>query len=269
MLDLSNLYNMAITYGLRFIYALLILFIGLKVVKMITKAFRHALERAKADASVSNFLTKMVEILLKVVVVIVILGMFGVEMASLIAILAAASFAVGMALQGSLANFAGGVLILILRPFTVGNYIESPSGSGTVTAIDIFYTHLLTPDNKVVVVPNGQLSNAATTNYSMMETRRVDLAFGVSYDSDIAKVKETLGKVIEGHSLVLKDPAPFIRLSEHGDSALVYTVRVWTQAADYWTVHFDLLEQAKEALDAAGIDIPYPHMNVLVAKDGE
>ncbi len=265
MTDMITSY--AITYGLQLLYALLILIVGLRVAKVLKKMAGKAFAKTKMDEPVVKFMTTLTGVLLKILVITIILGMFGVEMTSFIAVLAAASFAIGMALQGSLSNFAGGVLILTLKPFTVGDVIESPSGTGKVTEIDIFYTHLLTPDNKVVVVPNGALSNAATTNYSKMPTRRVDLSFGVSYDSDIEKVKKTIAGVIGKKEAILSEPAPFIRLSEHGDSALVYTVRVWCNAAEYWNVYFDLMEEVKDALDASGIDIPYPHMKILVDKE--
>ena len=266
-MNLEKINELFITYGLQVVYALLVLLIGLRVIKMIQKPLKKSFERSQIDDAVQKFLYSITEVLLKVILVTIIAGMFGVEMTSFIAVLGAAGFAVGMALQGSLSNFAGGVLILILKPFTVGDFIEAQGYTGVVKEIQIFYTHLLTPDNKLVVIPNGALSNASAVNYSVMDTRRVDLAFGVGYETNMVEVKKTILSVIESQGSVLKDPIPFIRLSEHGDSALVYTVRVWCNAADYWDVYFDLMENVKEAFDKANISIPYPHVEVVMEKE--
>lgn len=258
--------SLIVTYGIKVIYALIVLLIGLKLIKVLKKPIKKALEKSQVDEAVEKFLCSIFEVLLKVILVTIIISMFGVKMTAFIAVLGAAGFAVGLALQGSLSNFAGGVLILILKPFTVGDYIEAKGYSGTVSEIQIFYTYLMTPDNKSIVIPNGDLSNASVINYSKADTRRVDLAFGVGYDSDIKKVKSILQNVIQEHALIHDEPEPFVRLAEHGDSALVFKVRVWCQSSDYWTVHFDLMEQVKEAFDQEGVNIPYPHMEVVMQK---
>ena len=175
--------------------------------------------------------------------------------------------AIGLALQGSLGNFAGGVLIMIFKPIKIGDYIEAQSESGTVKEIGIFTTKLNTPDNKEIIIPNGALSNGNIVNYSVEDTRRVDLTFGVGYDSDIKKTKEVILSVIDSHPLILKDPAAAVNVSELADSSINFFTRVWVKKEDYWAVKFDIIEQTKEALDAAGIEIPYPHQ-VEIQKKG-
>lgn len=259
--------EMLITYGLKVIYALVVFLIGLRVIKVLKRPIQKAFEKSNIDEAVQHFLNSLVSALLKVLLVIVVASMVGVETTSLVAVIGAASFAVGLALQGSLSNFAGGVLILVMKPFEVGDFIEAQGYAGTVKEIHIFYTNIVTPDHKMIVIPNGALSNTSSVNYSKMATRRVDLVFGVGYESDIQKVKDVVLKVITNHELIHKDPDPFIRLAEHGDSALGFKVRVWCDSANYWKVYFDLMEEVKEAFDEAGINIPYPHVQVV--KDNE
>lgn len=264
---INQYYDVIAAKSLELVYALIVLLIGLRVIRAFRKPMETAFDKSKLDQAVQKFLFSLTNALLKVLLVIIVASMVGVETTSLVAVLGAASFAVGLALQGSLSNFAGGVLILVLKPFEVGDFIEAQGYAGTVREIQIFYTHLLTPDNKLIVIPNGALSNASAINYSKMEKRRVDLVFGVGYESDIQKVKDTVLKVIGSHELIDRDPEPFIRLAEHADSALVFKVRVWCNAADYWKVHFDMMEQVKEAFDEAKINIPYPHVEVVTSQE--
>jgi small conductance mechanosensitive channel len=181
-------------------------------------------------------------------------------MTTFVAVIGAAGLAIGLALQGSLSNLAGGVLIIALRPFKVGDYIEGVGQAGTVTEIGLFYTHLTTPDNRAIIIPNANIANSSLVNYGVFPTRRVDLEFSVSYDSSISHVKDVIQTVLEKNTQILSEPAPFVRLASHGASALNFKVRVWVMTEDFWDVHFALIEDVKLAFDQAGIEIPYPHM---------
>ncbi|MGJ8548803.1 mechanosensitive ion channel family protein [Winogradskyella wichelsiae] len=260
-------YNLIIQYGPKLILAIIIWIIGSWVVKVLVKGSQKAMTKANYDESLKKFLLNLVNWILKIILIIVVLGTLGIETTSFAAIIAAAGLAIGLALQGSLGNFAGGVLIMIFKPFKIGDYIQAQGESGTVKEIEIFTTKLTTPDNKEVIIPNGSLSNGNIVNFSTEATRRVDFTFGVGYDSDIKLTKETILSVINKHDLILKDPAPAINVSELGDSSINFFTRVWVNKADYWAVNFDVIEQTKEALDAAGIDIPYPHQ-VEIHKQG-
>jgi small conductance mechanosensitive channel len=197
---------------------------------------------------------------LKLLVIVTAIYTAGVEMTTFVAVIGAAGLAVGLALQGSLSNLAGGVLIIALRPFKVGDYVEGASQSGTVTEIGLFYTHLTTPDNKAVIIPNSNMANSSLVNYGVFPTRRVDLDFSVSYNSQIKLVKEVIMEVVSKNVMIMKDPEPFIRLARHGASSLDFKLRVWVKSEDYWDVYFTLIEDVKEAFDFAGIEIPYPHL---------
>ena len=249
----------ATTYGLKVIGAIIIWIVGSWVIKKIIKAFRKLMDKGAYEESLKKFLLNLTSAILKIVLIITILGTLGVPTAQFAAIIAAAGLAIGLALQGSLGNFAGGVLLMVFKPIKIGDFIEAQGVSGTVKEIEIFTTKLNTTDNKEIIVPNGALSNGNIVNYSTEATRRVDFTFGVGYDSDIKKTKEIIFSIINAHPLVLKEPATAVNLSELADSSLNFFTRGWVKKEDYWTVKFDVLEQTKEALDAAGIDIPYPH----------
>ncbi|MFB9056217.1 mechanosensitive ion channel family protein [Mariniflexile ostreae] len=259
--------DLAIQYGLKIIGAIVIWIIGSWIIGKLLKAVNKIMAKGDYDISLQKFLLNLIRWTLKIILVIVVLGTVGVETTSFAAMLAAVGLAIGMALQGSLGNFAGGVLIMIFKPIKIGDYIEAQGESGTVKEIEIFTTKLTTPDNKEVIIPNGALSNGNITNYSTQDTRRVDFTFGVGYDSDIKKTKDVIFNVINSHPLVLKDPATAVNVSELADSSINFFTRVWVKKEDYWTVKFDIMEQTKEALDAAGIDIPYPHQ-VEIHKQG-
>ncbi|MGP4072743.1 mechanosensitive ion channel family protein [Piscibacillus sp. B03] len=244
--------------------AIVVLVVGLISIKVITNAVGKQIDKSKLDNSLKPFLKSLTGTILKILLVISVIGILGVPMTSFVAIIAAAGFAIGLAFQGSLSNFAGGVLLLTIRPFRVGDYIEGNGYAGTVEAIQILYTELVTPDNKVIFIPNGNLSNSGIVNYSAKETRRVDFKFGVGYETDTQHVLRTLHQIVESHPSTLDDPEPFVRLSAHGDSAVEYTVRVWVNAEDFWDVHFDILEQVKTRFDQEQISIPYPQMDVHV-----
>lgn len=262
MFDVSFVQTVITPIALKLFYALVLLIVGLKVIKVLEKRLAKSMEKAELDPSLESFSLSIMRMVLKVVLFLIIAATLGVQMTSIIAMLGAASFAIGLAFQGSLANFAGGVLILIFKPFKIGDFIEGDGQMGTVREITIIYTYLTTVDNKNIVIPNGSLSNHTIVNYSKFDTRRVDLVFGVGYDSNIDHTKKTIGQVIENHPMVMKDPEPFIRLGNHNDSSLDFTVRVWCKSEDYWTVYFDMLEMVKEAFDREKIEIPYPHVDV-------
>ncbi|WP_423189374.1 mechanosensitive ion channel family protein [Alkalibacterium sp. f15] len=242
--------------------AIITLLVGLIVIKVIVKLIGSQISRSKLDESLKPFLMSIVSIGLNVLLIVSLIGILGIPTASFVAILGSFGLALGLAFQGSLSNLAGGVLLLTMRPFKVGDYIEGAGYDGTVKAIQILYTELITPDNKMVYIPNGNLSNSGIVNYSVHDTRRVDFTFGVGYEEDNHHVIQTLEGIIAKHTLILKDPEPFIRLSGHGDSAVEYTVRVWTKTENYWVVHFDLIEEVKTTFDREKISIPYPQMDI-------
>ncbi len=269
-MDLQELYQTAaelvVTYVPRIIGALIVLVVGLYVIKRLKKVLSTALGKSKIDDTLKPFLVSLAAAALKVLLVIVVLGMLSVNTSSFVAIIGASSLAIGLAFQGTLSNLAGGVLLLTLRPFKVGDFITAVGHSGTVEAIHVFNTILVTPDNKVISIPNGNLSNTSVINFSQKSTRRVDLNFGVGYEQDISKVKDVLTEICTSHELIHQDPAPFIKVSEHADSAVIFVVRVWTDSANFWAVHFDLMETVKKRFDQEGISIPFPQMDIHMDK---
>ena len=252
-------YELVMTFGPKLIAAILIWVFGSWAVKIILKGLTKTMGKRDYDLSLKKFLTNLIRWGLKIVLIIVVLGTVGIETTSFAALLASVGLAIGLALQGSLGNFAGGVLIMIFKPFKIGDLIEAQGQMGVVKEIEIFTTKLTGLSNKEIIIPNGSLSNGNIVNYTTEGTRRVDLVFGVGYDSDIKKTKEALLKVLTSHPKVLNEPAPSVNLLELADSSINFAVRPWCEAADYWTVYFEVTEQTKEALDAAGIEIPYPH----------
>ena len=265
-MNLDYLYEQAVTYGGRIILSLVVLLIGLAVIKHFMKFVEKGFEKNNLDVSLRPFLMSLIKITLKIVLIISVASMMGAQMTSFIAILGSAGLAIGLALQGSLSNFAGGVLILLLKPFTVGDYIEAAGYSGTVTEIQMFYTILTTPDNKKIIVPNSNMSNSGTVNYTANPTRRVDFVFGVGYESDILEVKETLKKIAMEDPLVLKEPEPQIVLGQHDASSINFYYRVWCNADDYWTIYFETMEKVKIAFDEKNISIPFSQMDVHMIK---
>ncbi len=257
-LDMALVQSIAV----KLVGGILVLVIGFPVANFIGKKIGELLEKQKFDLALRKFLKSFLINVLKVLVVMTAAQVMGADLAAFTAIIAAVSFAVGLAFQGSLANFAGGVLLLMLRPFTIGDLVIASGELGVVEEIGIIYTKLFSLDNKVIMLPNGPLVAGTITNFSAENTRRVDLVFGASYDAPVEKVKSAIMSVIDAHELVLRDPEPFVRLSEHNASSLDYTVRVWVKAPDYWTVHFDLLEQVKAKFDEENIEIPYNKLDV-------
>ena len=254
--------SLGMTYGPKLILALLTLVIGLWIINSFTRVLEKGFERSEMEATLAKFLKNFTNMGLKALLFISVASMVGIETTSFIAVLGAAGLAVGLALQGSLSNFAGGVLILMFRPFKVGDFIEAQGHAGVVRAIEIFNTIMTTGDNKTIIVPNGALSNGSIINYSKQETRRVDIVFGIGYDDDLKKAKEILAGLIGADERILKDPEPLVVISSLGDSSVNITTRSWVNAADYWGVFFDLTENAKLAFDEAGISIPYPQTDV-------
>ena len=258
------LVDLLASIGTKLLISLIVLFVGRKIIKFIKKWIKTSQKMEKVDAGVRTFLGSFASVGLNTLLFITVAMILGVPTTSFITALASCGVAIGLALQGALGNLAGGIMILVFKPFEVGNYIQTPDAAGTVSKITIMYTFLTTPDNKVITIPNGTLTNSVVENYSAVEKRRVDLKFTTSYDSDVEKVKKILMDIISNHEKVLPDPEPFARLTMHGESGLEYTVRVWCRTEDYWTVNFDLVETVKKKFDENGITIPYPQMDVHI-----
>ncbi|EGR2794919.1 small-conductance mechanosensitive channel MscS [Vibrio navarrensis] len=263
---LTNNSDLFIQYGVNIISAIIILFIGNMIVKAVANSVAKVLESKQMDKAVVQFIHGLVRYLLFVIVLIAALGRLGVQTASVVAVIGAAGLAIGLALQGSLSNFAAGVLIVAFRPFKSGDYVEVGGVAGSVEAIQIFQTVLKTPDNKMVVVPNSSVIGGPITNYSRHETRRVDMVIGVSYKSDLKKTKQVLRETLEKDPRILKDPDITIGVHTLADSSVNFVVRPWVKTADYWPVYFDNMQAIKEALDANGIEIPFPQMDVHLNK---
>jgi len=250
------------TYGIKVIGAIIILILGRIAAGIGRKVVRKVLEKSKTDPAVISFVGSMIYFLIIIFAVLAALAKFGIQTASFVAILGAAGFAVGFALQGSLANFAAGVLILVLRPFKVGNFIDGAGVAGTVKDIQLFTTVLATPDNIKIMVPNGKLFGDTIKNFSGFDTRRVDLVIGIGYTSDIQKAYDVLMSLIKEDTRILSDPPTNIAVSELADSSVNFVVRPWVKRSDYWGVKFDLTRKIKEAFDENGIEIPFPQQVV-------
>ena len=263
---LTNNSDLFIQYGVNIISALIILFIGNLIVKAVANSVSKVLQKKKMDRAVVEFIHGLVRYLLFVIVLIAALGRLGVQTASVVAVIGAAGLAVGLALQGSLSNFAAGVLIVAFRPFKSGDYVEIGGVVGSVDSIQIFQTVLTTPDNKMVVVPNGSVIGSPITNYSRHNTRRIDLMIGVSYNADLQKTKALLTKICESDERVLKEPGVQVGVHTLADSSVNFVVRPWVNTAEYWDVYFDLMQAIKEGLDNEGIEIPFPQMDVHMNK---
>ena len=265
-MDWKTLFNSIVAFcttaGIKIVIALIILIVGFKLIKWCTKILRREDKLTHIDASIKSFLASFLNIALKIVLLITVAGYIGLPMTSVITVLGSAAVAVGLSLQGSLSNLAGGIMIVIFKPFSVGDYIDTGSLSGTVTDIGIFYTKLKTPDMKTVILPNGGLSNQNLTNYSDTDKRRVDFEIGVGYGSDPEKVKKVLTDIALSFENVDKDPAPFVGLKGYGDSAVNFTLRVWCDAGEYWDVYFAINEEIIKKFREENIEIPFPQMDV-------
>ena len=259
---LKNVGEQAFYFLIRLAAAGLLLFIGSKLIKFLMNRFKRSKLYQKMDPGLASFMASGSRIVLYIILILMCFGVLGIETASFLALFTSGGVAIGLAFQGAVTNLAGGVMILLFHPFRVGDYIETTEIAGTVNAISVLYTVVLTPDNKRVTVPNGSLTNVAITNYSAEGQRRVELTFSVSYDCDIDKVKQILLSVAESDPKSLKGPAPLARLKTQSASSLDFVLRVWCAPENYWDLYFDLNENVKKALDEAGMEIPFPQMDV-------
>lgn len=255
---------------MQLVVAVVVLLIGSRLIRFLLKLIRKSLERSRVETGVVTFLCSLVKYALYFILAMIILAQFGVTTSSVVAVLGSAGLTLGLALQGSLANFAGGVLILLLKPFVVGDYIidNATNQEGTVSSITIFYTKLLTIDNRMILIPNGTLSNSSITNVSHMEKRRIDLLIGVSYEANLAEVKKVFSEVVQKEERILTGEPVDIFVSELADSSVRMGVRVWVKNEDYWATRWKLIEDIKLALDANDISIPYPQLDVKVSNNG-
>lgn len=263
---LDKLNDLWVDAGLKIIYVLLILIVGGKLIKLITKLIKKGRFFNKLDKSVSGFLLSFIKITLNIILIIIMAGIIGIPSTSIITLLGSAGLAIGLALQGGLSNIAGGLIILIFKPFRVGDFIDTHTDSGTVKNISIFYTTLITPDNRIISIPNGNLANFASVNYSGEEERRLDINLDVSYDNDIEHVKRAINNVINKDKRINKEKDIFVRLTDYKESSMQYTIRVWVNKEDYWMVKFDLLEEIKKEFDRENISIPYNQLDVHIEK---
>lgn len=263
---MDKVFEWGALYGTKIIGAIAILVLGRIGIGIIAGIVRKVLDRSKADETLNKFVVSLTRIALMTFIVIAALGTLGVQTASFVAVIGAAGLAIGFALQGSLANFASGVMIIIFKPFKAGDYIEAGGSAGSVEAVHIFNTILKTPDNKKVIIPNSQITGSNIVNYSAKDTRRVDMVFGIGYGDDIKKAKETLERILADDSRVLKDPAPTVAVSELADSSVNFVVRPWVKTGDYWGVFFDITEKVKITFDELGISIPFPQTDIHLHK---
>jgi small conductance mechanosensitive channel len=260
-------HELMLGYLLQLVAAIVIFYIGRLLAKTLRRLVEKALLSRAVDKAVVSFVASIVYAIILIATVLMALSQVGVQTTSFIAILGAAGLAVGLALQGSLANFASGILIILFRPFKSGDFIDAGGISGTVDKIEIFQTIMKTPDNKLVIVPNAQITGGAITNYSAEPIRRVDLVIGIGYDSDLRKAKQLLEQMLKDDPRILPEPAPVVKVSALADSSVNFNVRPWVNSADYWNVYWDILEKVKLTFDEQGIAIPFPQMDVHIKKD--
>jgi len=266
-IDIAELINVyVIPWGINIAFALAIFIVGRIIVKTIIKVVRTIMEKTGTDVILIDFICAIANAILMLFIAIAALDQLGVDTTSLVAVIGAAGLAIGLSLQDSLKNFASGVMLIVFRPFTAGNFIEAGGVSGVVEKISIFSTLMRTGDNREVIVPNGAIYGGTITNYSARDTRRIDMVFGIGYDDDIRKAKEIMQNILDNHELVLKDPAPAIAMAELADSSINFNVRPWVNSDDYWGVRSELLESIKLAFDENGISIPYPQMDLHIDK---
>lgn len=267
-INFDKFYNWIINYGIKLIVAIIILIIGLKLIQILTKKINNRLDKSKIDPSLKSFISPLIGIILKVLLIITLISMFGIEMTSFIAILASFGFAVGLALQGSLSNFAGGILILILKPYRIGDFIESLDFSGTVVDIHIFHTILNTTDNIKVLIPNSSIANSTIINYSANNTRRLEIKLSCSYENNVFDVKTTLENYLKNHPKILKKPEVSVFLSEYGENSINFTARGWVNASDFWPTYHELLLNIQTLFKEKGIKIPYRQLDVHIKEKG-
>ena len=265
---LDSLIEQGAALGWTLVKALLVFIVGRFLISLINKLVQRVLLKRNIDPSIKTFVGSLIHIVLMILLIVSVVGALGVQTASFAALLASAGVAIGMALSGNLSNFAGGLIILIFKPYKVGDFIEAQNLSGTVREIQIFHTVLTTTDNKVIYIPNGSLSSSAVINYSYQQVRRIDWTFGVEYGTDYAKVKGVLEEILAKDERILQEPAvPFIAMSQLADSSVNYVVRVWVNSPDYWNVYYDITRIVYERFNAEGIGFPFPQLTVHQAKD--
>ena len=259
---LAKMIDLGISVGSKIVLAIVVFLVGRWIVRRLNKLLAKILEKRHVEASLSTFVKSLVNITLTLLLIIVVIGVLGIETSSFIALFASAGVAIGMALSGTLQNFAGGVMILLFKPFKVGDTIEAQGQSGTVREIQIFNTILATPDNKIIIIPNGGLSTGLMKNYSREATRRVDWEFGIAYGDDYTKAKAVIARLLDADGRVLKDPAYFIALTSLGESSVNIVVRAWVNAGDYWGVYFDMNEKVYKTFAEENLNIPFPQLDV-------
>ena len=265
----TKLIDLGISVGSKSLLAIVVFIVGRWIVRRLNKLLAKILEKRHVEASLSTFVKSLVNITLTLLLIIVVIGVLGIETSSFIALFASAGVAIGMALSGTLQNFAGGVMILLFKPFKVGDTIEAQGQSGTVREIQIFNTILATPDNKIIIIPNGGLSTGLMKNYSREATRRVDWEFGIAYGDDYTKAKAVIARLLDADGRVLKDPAYFIALTSLGESSVNIVVRAWVNAGDYWGVYFDMNEKVYKTFAEENLNIPFPQLDVHLHKQAE
>lgn len=258
----EKLVELTMTYGGKLLLAIVTLIVGLWLIGKLNKGLRRAFEMRSFDQTLQSFLANLVGMILKILLLVSVVSMLGVQMTSFIALLGAAGLAIGLALSGTMQNFAGGVMLLIFKPFKVGDFIEAQGHMGTVKEVQIFHTILNTPDKRTVIIPNGGLSTGSMTNFSTEPIRRLDWTFGISYTDNIDKAREIIIGIVSADERVHKDPAPFVGLINLGDSSVDLVTRVWVFAADYWDLFFEINEKVKKEFDKQGISIPFPQRDV-------
>ncbi|PLY14929.1 MAG: mechanosensitive ion channel protein MscS [Sulfurimonas sp.] len=265
-MDISKYTDLAIMYaseyGLKIIVAIAIFFIGKFIVKKIMTIMKNIMTKANVDRTLAEFLANVIYFTLLIVVILASLNTLGINTTSFLAVFGAASLAIGLALKDSLSNIGAAVLIIIFRPFNVGDYIDAAGASGTIEEINLFSTIMVTPDNKTIMIPNASIIGSNIINYSNKPTRRVNLVFGIDYNDDLKLAKETLMQIIKEDKRVLQEPAPFVAVGELADNSVNFVFRVWVKTEEYWDVHFDMLEKVKLAFDDKGISIPFPQMSI-------
>ena len=259
---LTKMIDLGISVGSKILLAIVVFLVGRWIVRRLNKLLAKILEKRHVEASLSTFVKSLVNITLTLLLIIVVIGVLGIETSSFIALFASAGVAIGMALSGTLQNFAGGVMILLFKPFKVGDTIEAQGQTGTVREIQIFNTILATPDNKIIIIPNGGLSTGLMKNYSKEATRRVDWEFGIAYGDDYTKAKAVIARLLDADGRVLKDPAYFIALTSLGESSVNIVVRAWVNAGDYWGVYFDMNEKVYKTFAEENLNIPFPQLDV-------
>ena len=265
----SAIIQWCLTTGIKIVLAIIIMIISFKIINVCTKRINKKLEKRNADPTLARALVNVTRLSLKIIVILCLVGFLGIQTSSIAAVLASAGVGLGLAVQGTLSNFAGGVILIVMRPFKLGDFITAQGEKGFVEDIKLFYTVIRTTDNRVVYIPNGSLANGVIVNNSVKETRRVDIVMSISYNSNVDLAKNLLVKCMNNNDLVLKDEPIFAEVSEYGNSSITFTVRVWAKSTDYWNLYFSIMEQVKVEFDKKGIEIPYNNLDVTVTNKTE